>query len=291
MKKKLFLLVSALLTVIFSNGQTVPKGISYQAVAIDTEAKSVAGVNPENTYWANKDIQVRFTIYDLYPGGSAQMVETHQTKTDKFGVFNVVIGQGQNISGDLFDVEWDKGQAHLQVEIDFQNNGLYKLIGIERFWSVPYAFNTQNSNNTSSGGGNLDSLAKALQKQLDDLKDALDNHKNDDLDLIVGNEIQDLFLSGDSLLINLGGSGVRLLDNDPENELQDFYVRNDTLYLTKGNGYLYLPTTGTDNQKISISGNNIILERGGQITLPSSSANTEKKIKGINSIMYTNEGF
>ena len=272
-------------------GQTVPKGISYQAVAINTEAQSVAGVNSENTYWSNKDIQVRFTIYDQYPGGSAQMVETHQTKTDKFGVFNLVIGQGQNISGDLFDVEWDKGQAHLQVEIDFKNNGLYKLIGIERFWSVPYAFNAQESNNSSTGGGNLDSLAKALQKQLDELKDALDGHKIDDQDLIVGNEIQDLSLVGDSLLISREGNGVLLSDNDNANEIQDFYVSNDTLYLTKSNGYFYLPSAGTDNQKISISGNTIFLERGGQITIPTSGGSTDKKIKTINSIMYTNEGF
>ena len=154
-------------------GQTVPKGISYQAVAINTESQSVAGVNPENAYWSNKDIQVRFTIYDQYPGGTAQMVENHQTKTDKFGVFNLVIGQGQNISGDLFDVEWEKGQAHLQVEIDFQNDGDFTLIGIEKFWSVPYSIESK-----SKMVNQLDSLLSLLQNQLDMVKKDLDIYKS-----------------------------------------------------------------------------------------------------------------
>jgi hypothetical protein len=223
-------------------GQTVPKGISYQAVAINTEAQSVAGINPENTYWSNKDIQVRFTIYDQYPGGTAQMVETHQTKTDKFGVFNVIIGQGQNESGDLFDVDWDKGQAHLKVEIDFNNNGLYKLVGIERFWSVPYALNSAGS---TSGGGSgpdlskkLDSLADALNKQIADFR----NQINGDIanlnqgDTSSDNELQELELNGNDLGLSKSNKTVDistiLKDNEIGNELQSIALVNDTLMIS-----------------------------------------------------------
>lgn len=232
-------------------GQTVPKGISYQAVAINTEAQSVAGINPENTYWSNKDIQVRFTIYDQYPGGSAQMVETHQTKTDKFGVFNVIIGQGQNESGDLFDVDWDKGQAHLKVEIDFNNNGLYKLVGIERFWSVPYALNSAGS---TSGGGSgpdlskkLDSLADALNKQIADFR----NQINGDIanlnqgDTSSDNELQELELNGNDLGLSKSNKTVDistiLKDNDVNNELQSIRLSNDSLILSINNSGVKLP--------------------------------------------------
>ncbi|MGC6415313.1 MAG: hypothetical protein ACON5K_11470 [Bacteroidia bacterium] len=213
-------------------GQTVPKGIAYQAVAINTEAQSVAGINPENTYWSNKDIQVRFTIYDQYPGGTAQMVETHQTKTDKFGVFNLVIGQGQNVSGDLFDVEWDKGQAHLQVEIDFKNNGLYKLIGIERFWSVPYAFNSQSSDAITA---NLDSLNADLNDKISKNKDRINNHIQNDLDTNSEDEIQFLNMNGDTVFIS-GGNHI-LLPNDEDidstNEIQEITLKGDEIVISK----------------------------------------------------------
>lgn len=55
------------------SGQSIPQGISYQAVAINTETKHVAGMNIENTYWSNKKIKVRFTLLDKYPGGIPQL--------------------------------------------------------------------------------------------------------------------------------------------------------------------------------------------------------------------------
>jgi len=293
MKKLLFVLSLLLQTALFS--QTVPKGISYQAVAINTEAQSVAGINPENTYWSNKDIQVRFTIYDQYPGGSAQMVETHQTKTDKFGVFNLVIGQGQNISGDLFEVEWDKGQAHLQVEIDFNNNGLYKLIGIERFWSVPYAFNTQSSDALTK---NLDSLNADLNDKIKNNKDRIDDHIQNDLDTSSQDETQFLSINRDTIFIS-GGNNI-LLPNDEDidstNEIQEIELKGDEIVISKSKGGIkidsllknmnintirdtlllgirkvYLSDLDSLNeiQTINIKGDTIALSKGGgEIVLP-----------------------
>lgn len=269
-------------------GQTVPKGISYQAVAINTEAQSIAGINPENTYWSNKDIQVRFTIYDQYPGGSAQMVETHQTKTDKFGVFNLIIGQGQNESGDLFDVDWDKGQAHLKVEIDFNNNGLYKLVGIERFWSVPYALNSAGS---TSGGGSgpdlskkLDSLADALNKQIADFR----NQINGDIanlnqgDTSSDNELQELELNGSDLGLSKSNKTVDistiLKDNDVTNELQSIRLSNDSLILSINNSGIKLPmdevydgdsSSTNELQNLKLMGDSLIITQGDTILLGS----------------------
>ena len=89
MKKYLFIVLS--LTFCALKAQDVPKGIAYQAVAIHNSPTELAGANVGGLYWSNKTIQVRFTIFDKYPGGTAQLVETHsKVTTDKFGIFNLV---------------------------------------------------------------------------------------------------------------------------------------------------------------------------------------------------------
>ena len=101
--------------------------------------------NPQAIYWSNKDIKVRFTIFDKYPNGSSQYSEVHTTSTDDYGVFNLIIGQGSGLSGDFTTIPWELGDAHLQVEIDFENTNKYVLSVIEKFWSVPFALNSRSA--------------------------------------------------------------------------------------------------------------------------------------------------
>lgn len=242
--------------------QNLPQGIAYQAVAVKDGPYSIAGQNPQAIYWSNKDINVRFTIYEKYPGGANQYSETHATKTDDYGVFNLIIGQGNVISGDFTKIPWDLGTAHLQVEIDFDNSGTYKLTSLERFWSVPYAFVTRKSSSTSTDsalnalnnkfnylrnrdkdtvigneGGvsykSLDSLNKVLVAKLAAIQTS-------DKDTVVGNEWQKLNRVGDTLTLSDGGGKVTLLDEDPKNELQRLSISNDTLTLSNGGGSIQL---------------------------------------------------
>ncbi len=242
--------------------QNLPQGIAYQAVAVKDGPYSIAGQNPQAIYWSNKDINVRFTIFEKYPGGSTQYTESHSTKTDDYGVFNLIIGQGSPISGDFTKIPWDLGTAHLQVEIEFDNNGTYKLTSLERFWSVPYAFVTRKSNSTSTDsalnalngkfnylknrdkdtvigneGGvsykSLDSLNKVLVAKLAALNAS-------DKDTVIGNEWQKLTRNKDTLILSDGGGKVALLDEDPKNELQKISLTNDTLMLSNNGGSVAL---------------------------------------------------
>ena len=252
MKKTLILFVWMCIA-LTSQSQNLPQGISYQAVAIKEGERAIAGQNPTQLYWANKDIQVRFTVFEKYPGGMTQYSESHSLKTDDYGVFNAVIGQGNVISGDFTKIPWDLGTAHLQVEIDFDNNGTYKLTSLERFWSVPYAFVTRKSSSTSTDsalnalnnkfnylrnrdkdtvigneGGvsykSLDSLNKVLVAKLAAIKTS-------DKDTVVGNEWQKLTRNNDTLVLSDGGGKITLRDEDPKNELQEFRI---TLFKTSG---------------------------------------------------------
>ena len=267
--KNIFLLIITSIISFSSFAQTLPQGIAYQAVAVKEGPYSLAGQNAPSIYWSNKDIQVRFTILDKYPSGTSQYSEVHATTTDGFGVFNLIIGQGEVLSGDFTKIPWELGTAHLQVEIDFDNDGSFKLTSLEKFWSVPYAFITRKSSSTSTDsslnalnnkfnylrnrdkdtvigneGGvsytSLDSLNQVLLAKLA----KLDSLNALDKDTVVGNELQNLILKGDSLFIS-EGNAVKInhpinLDNDSTNELQSITLADDTITLSKGGGRIPL---------------------------------------------------
>lgn len=257
--RKIFILFLVLSSIVKVHAQNLPPGIAYQAVAIKDGPFALGGQNATSFNWAMKNIQVRFSIFEKYPGGAVQYSEVHKTTTDEYGVFNLIIGQGQPISGVFDDIPWELGTAHLQVEIDFDNNNTFKTTSFERFWSVPYAFVTSKSKGLNT---NTDSVLNALNgkfnylknrdkdtvigneggvsyKSLDSLNQVLKAElaklKLSDKDTVVGNEWQNLSKNKDSILIS-NGFGVKLLDDDTINELQNLTLKGDSIIISKGNG-------------------------------------------------------
>jgi hypothetical protein len=258
--KKIFLFLLTSLLSFSSFAQNLPQGIAYQAVAVKEGPYSVAGENPQAIYWSNKDIKVRFTILDQYPNPTDTYQEFHPVTTDDYGVFNLIIGQGTIISGDFETIPWELGTAHLQVEIDFDNDDNYTVTSFERFWTVPYAFVSKKDESI-----NIDSAIQALNdkiiylknrdqdtvignegityKTIDSLNQVLQDKINalraNDLDTVVGNEIQTLAIKGDSLSIS-DGNTVKIdfpanLDNDSTNEIQSLTIKGDSLSISDGN--------------------------------------------------------
>ncbi len=269
MKNLYITILIFLVSISFVQGQNVATGIAYQAVALKDGPHALGGQNAASFNWSNKSIQVRFTIFEKYPGGSNQYSEVHATKTDEYGVFNLIIGQGKVLNGVFDNIPWELGTAHLQVEIDFENNNTFKVTSLERFWSVPYAFVTRKSK-----GSNTDSLLNALNnkynylknrdkdtvigneggisyKSLDSLnqvlKAQLAKMKLADKDTVIGNEWQNLSLKKDSLLIS-NGKGIKLLDNDSLNEIQKLTRLIDTVSLSKNGGKFVLNDDDPKNE-------------------------------------------
>jgi hypothetical protein len=122
-----FTLVVAGGELVYGQG-TVPAGINYQAVARDNNGKEIV----------NTDIEVRFTIRSGSPTGIAvyQEVFTDVT-TSKYGVFSLVIGKGDPISGSFDDIDWSAFNHYLQVEVKFEN--IFMDMGTMQFMAVPYA--------------------------------------------------------------------------------------------------------------------------------------------------------
>lgn len=209
------LLATLLLFVsIFAFGQTVPQGINYQAIAIDESGKPIPGVDIVGSPINDAEIGVRISILENSPTGAVLYQEEHEVLTDQYGMFNLVIGQGLQVSPDPFSsIDWI-GDKYLQVELSVDNNGDFKLSAVQQLMSVPYAFLADRALNV------------------------------DDADADPTNEIQNLSVSGDSLTISAGNTVVlpssNDLDKDPTNELQQLFVQNDSLFLTadtSGIGY------------------------------------------------------
>jgi hypothetical protein len=243
--RRLVLLITLIFVGYSLKAQTaVPPGIAYQAVAIKPSKSAVAGFNPDGLYWTNRDISVRFTIFEKWPGGTNQYSEIHDLRTDAFGTFGCIIGQGTIISGDFNTIPWSLGTAHLQVEIDYFKDGDYSLIGVERFWSVPYAMLSNNASNSVGADdvylkSHVDSLTNLLLGQIQYLK-------NRDKDTAIGNDgvsnsyVDSQYNSLLNLYMNLKNSDQ---DTVVGNELQIISRSQDTVFLSRNGGFITLPST------------------------------------------------
>jgi hypothetical protein len=126
-----------------------PQGINYQAVARDAAGSELQ----------NHLVSVRFTIHDGTSEGTVVYQETDTVTTNKFGLFNLVIGSGTAVSGFFYDIQWSAHSKFLQVELDPTGGSNYMDMGTSQLQSVPYALNSagwttsgNNIYNTNTGG-------------------------------------------------------------------------------------------------------------------------------------------
>ena len=116
MMKKLLSILLVFASVI-AFGQNVPQGINYQAIAIDESGQPIPGVDIVGSPIDDAEIGVRISILENSPTGIMLYQEEHEVLTDQYGMFNLVIGQGLQVSADPFSsINW-QGDKFLQVEL------------------------------------------------------------------------------------------------------------------------------------------------------------------------------
>ena len=214
-----YLVILLLLTTSALYGQTVPQGINYQAIALDENGQPIPGVDIVGRPIDNAEVGVRITILENSAGGQEIYQELHEVRTDLYGMFNLVIGEGLQSSVLGFNsINWS-GDKYLKVELSVDNNGDYKLSAVQQLMSVPYALLSEKSMYAES---------------------ALSVINNDDADADSTNEIQQLSISNDTLYLSQGGVAVLPADEindadaDPLNELQTISKIGATITLTSG---------------------------------------------------------
>jgi hypothetical protein len=147
--KKVFLFFFIFFTTLHAYSQT---GIFFQAIARDNNA------NPAK----DRKLYVQTNIIQSTTTGTIVLTEEHQTFTDAFGIFSIMVGSGKRVGGTvtgLSTIDWAKDPYYLNIKIVItpiaaSNTWDYTKewidIGTTIFGAVPFALysaNTANINN------------------------------------------------------------------------------------------------------------------------------------------------
>ena len=133
---KKVLLSSALFLISFI-GFSQTKGISYQAVIIDPNPIQIPGSDVTAQPYVSKEVWIRFGIY---AGTTLQYEELHKTKTDEYGLVNLIIGAGVNTgkAGTFTSLSWDGVTKNILTSVSFDQGGRYTDVSNQKLNYTPY---------------------------------------------------------------------------------------------------------------------------------------------------------
>src|SRR5690606_6842918 len=115
-------------------------GLSYQAVIIDENPQEIPGADISGNYLSEADIEIRFTIFNSIENIEYQ--EEQQTKTDPYGMVNLIIGQGDVTAysaGQWDEIDWDGTPKELMVELSYKGSG-FKEFSRQQLLFIPYVY-------------------------------------------------------------------------------------------------------------------------------------------------------
>ena len=145
-KVTLFLLLSIFG---FGLGFSQDKGITYQAVIYKPAGEQLPGQNNSLSPLVNSSICLKFSFKDYLQNIEYQ--EIIRTRTDDFGMINLVIGLNEQTAGYAYgfnDVVWNSSEKFLKVELDATDACTdFEEISNEVFNYAPFAFSAINTQN------------------------------------------------------------------------------------------------------------------------------------------------
>ena len=119
-----------------------PQAFNYQGMARDVVGFSVG----------NKEIAIKVNILKGDKNGEVVYEEEHLPTTNKFGIFNVRIGEGNPIQGSFEDIDWGEDIFFTQVDMDIEGGSEFVSFGASQLYSVPYALYAAKSGNSTENG-------------------------------------------------------------------------------------------------------------------------------------------
>lgn len=105
-----------------------PEGFNYQSVVRDASGDIIS----------NSAVGVQFKLHQTTASGTVVYTETHTRNTNAYGVFNLVVGQG-NTTDDFSSINWSADSYFIEVSIDTAGGTTYVSMGTTQLLSVPYA--------------------------------------------------------------------------------------------------------------------------------------------------------
>ncbi|NGY38429.1 hypothetical protein FQU23_013015 [Flavobacterium sp. XN-5] len=144
-------------------------GITYQALILNPTEGKVSTATNTNSPLVSKDICMLFKFVDEF--SNVEYQEVIRTKTDPYGMVNLIIGTGTQTAGysTSFDkISWDSVQKNLVVGISFTGDcSSFTEISNQPFSSVPFAYSSINAVNVTgvvaleNGGTNATTVVGA----------------------------------------------------------------------------------------------------------------------------------
>jgi hypothetical protein len=186
MKKAILSLVfySFFLTVVYA--QLTPQVFNYSGVARDADNKPIA----------NQSIALQISIRKNSTTGHITYQENHFIATDEYGLFNLIIGAGTKLSGDMDKINWSSDNYYLQLGMDISGGTNFMFMGTTQLLSVPYALHAKTAETLIGGLKESDSIFKASVAAgitIEDLQQW--NNKQDKLTAGTGIKIHDNVIS------------------------------------------------------------------------------------------------
>lgn len=178
----------------------------------------------------HQTIGVRISVIQ---GSTTVYTERHTPQTDDYGLFAIHIGTGTPLSGNFSSINWGLGNHKVKVEVDPNGGYVYLNMGTNILTSTPYAF------------------------------------YGEDDDANPTNELQSLSISGNDLTIS-DGNTVTLPTGTGGDNWGSQTVESDATLSGDGTTSNPLGVVGdlTDDQTLSLAGNDLTITGGNTVTLP-----------------------
>jgi len=138
---KLFFSFLLLVFVIFQ-GFSQTLGISYQAVIIDPEKPQSTTGDTQGGVLVHQVVTIQFTV--LNENDEEEYQEVHITRTDGYGMINLVLGQGSSPEQQVFkDIHWNGRIKKLRVEINFSTRPEFTILSEQLLTYMPHPMNEE----------------------------------------------------------------------------------------------------------------------------------------------------
>lgn len=214
--KTLFLSIVCLALGLVSFSQT-PQSFSYQAVVRDA-----GGV-----ILANQNVNLKILILDNSPNGTVLFSETHNVITNEFGLINLQIGSGLQLTGTFASISWGVNNKYIRMEIDPTGGTNFNFLGTSQLLSVPYALYSASSGN---GGANY-SAGNGMSIS----GNVISNTAPDQVISITGAGSTSVSGTYPNFIIS-SADNVNDADSNPTNELQSLSQSGTNITLSNGGG-------------------------------------------------------
>ena len=120
-------------------------GITYQAVIMDSQV--LPGEDNRAAPLGDKDLCLKFVFKN--GSGISEYEEVITTRTDEFGMVNVIIGTGRRTGGtatSFAQIVWNAQAKFLEVSFDKSGScSTFVLLSSQQFTAVPFALYSTNS--------------------------------------------------------------------------------------------------------------------------------------------------